>query len=235
MTDPSLDFDEGEAFSMIIDPHLFLESSVERLVYRIAKTIKPGDQLYFAGLGMDFDEFALPMLIQFSHSLLGVACVWTKPAKYGLSDRMRLFDTAWSYVESPAVIKPDLEMSVSQQKPIKVLVLCQSVIADEMETITALSLLLEKVVPDKILIASAAANRKVVRNLRMLGKQYFMAMEVLPVFDRLSAIDLTSVRDGLADRLDLRANKAAPRLSRWLAGRAFGPEPEPDNAFDFVV
>lgn len=198
------------------NPHARLEADLDSLVVKIGQSVEPSARLYFSGLGMDFDEFALPLLIPYENKLAGVACLWTRPARHGLACGLRLIDLTWQYVEESTAKGP-------------VLVLCHSIIADEMEIVTAISLLHQQIAPSKILIVSRAANSRVVRHLKMLGKQFRTEIDVTPLVGDILRKDLRPIRDAWAERFDVRADKSAPRLSKWLANRAFGPEPEPEN------
>lgn len=63
----------------------------------------------------------------------------------------------------------------------------------------------------------------------MLAKQFRTEIEVTPLVGHIFRSDLRPIRDAWAERFDARADRSAPRLSKWLANRAFGPEPEPEN------
>lgn len=200
--------------TMLANPEFYLEQRASARMDTIIENSDTTDAFYFVGFGHDFDQASLPDILSFEHRLAGVSCIWTRLERYGLPNGMRLFDLKWSYVETPISAAP-------------VAVLCQTILADEMEAVVAVSTIWEKVKPSKIIVLSEFANRAVVRNLKIFARSN--AIDIAPLSGFVVDMDLRDVRGNLEKILDQREERYAPLLSTWLAERGFGPDPKPEK------
>jgi hypothetical protein len=206
--------DQSALMELYANPASYLSEQAFARLKAIIECTNPDEALYFIGSGQDFDQMALPVILEFEHRLSGVSCVWTKVARHGTPSGMRLFDLRWSYVEPPVTDAP-------------VAVLCQTILADEMEAVVAAATIWDRVKPSKILVLTEFANRAVIRNLGIMARAN--SIELVALASRVVDISLRNVRSDIEAALDTRDVKSAPLLSRWLATRAIGPDPRPQN------
>jgi len=101
-------------------------------------------------------------------------------------------------------------------------VLCQSVIADELEIATSILNVVQTVKSRRFIIVSAVMSDYVTKRVASLVEDRLGSEIKVIALGTLDA-DLRVLRDAMSDNLDDRTDRYAPLMSEWLVHRAFGP------------
>ncbi len=198
-----------------IDLNKAMRKAIVGVHQRTLQCISGHSQIYLVGNGYEFDEFAARLAEKLGDVVSGVACIWQKPMPYPFPNGWRSFLIQQETVE-PATDKSTL------------LLVCQSIVADEFEVITAAARVWESARFERVVIAAAMIERKVGQNLLA----HFSALSVGVDFatPEFWDADLSAVRDTVLSNLDDRPMKLIPPLSKWMMEREFGPRPKNDPA-----
>ncbi len=190
-----------------------IEDSVLDVHHRISKAITGHGQIYLVGNGYDFDEFSARLAEKLGDVVSGVACLWQKPMPYPFPNGWRSFALQQETVEPAG-------------RDEKVLLLSQSIVADEFELVTAAARVWDSAAFERVVISGAMIERKVGQNLL----KHFTALSVKLDFatPEFWDADLSPVRDRVFANLDDRPMKLIPPMSKWMMEREFGPRPKDD-------
>lgn len=182
--------------------------------------IRPDEDVYIVGTGYDFTEFTARIADAFEPCTIGLACLWTERCGAQLPGADDAFSLPQEFVEPIG----------DAEKP--TLIVSTSVLADKTEMLRILMRVVPTVDPGCMIFTIGMMASDAEAQLTAFLHRHFPDRFRFECRERVR-IDLRTIRDEVAERLDDREVKNIPIMSEWLLSRRFGPRPKNEHTPGF--